>query len=63
MNQEPQTDKQIFEREMFVHIENLRARCQRILESADPFEVYNNVQSIRSIAGQVEKAAARWRFS
>lgn len=63
MKDEEVSPKELLRREMFVHVHNLRDRCDKLIESGDPFEVFNNVQSIRSISGQMEKAAAQWRFS
>lgn len=50
-----------YKREMYTHLDHLRERCSKLIESGDPLDIFNQVQSIRSIAGQLDAAARRWK--
>lgn len=52
---------EIYKREMFAHLDHLRERCHKLLDMNDPINVFNQSQSLCSIAGQLAAAARRWR--
>jgi len=58
-DEEPKTE--LLKREMYTHLANLRDRCSGLIASGYPLDVYNQAQSLRSLAGQIESAARRWR--
>jgi hypothetical protein len=51
---------EIYRREMFAHLENLRDRCSKLIENRDSINVFNQAQSLCSITGQLAAAARRW---
>lgn len=48
-------------REIFVHLAELRDRCDGLLASRCALDVYNKVNSLRSLIGQIDSASMRWR--
>lgn len=48
-------------REMFVHINRLRTCCDKLLANKYPLDVWNEVHTLRSLVGQIDNAADRWR--
>lgn len=52
---------EIYRREMFAHLDHLRERCAKLVDMNDAINVFNQAQSLCSIAGQLSAAARRWR--
>ena len=52
---------EIYRREMFAHLDHLRERCTKLIDMNDSINVFNQSQSLCSIAGQLAAAARRWR--
>jgi hypothetical protein len=50
-------------REVLTHLETLKERCSGLLAARDPFSVYNSVHALKSLVGQIESAARRYRSS
>ncbi len=61
MNQDKETPAETLKREMFVHLATLRDRCDELVAARYPLGVYNDVPALRSLVGQIDSAARRWR--
>ncbi len=61
MNQDRETPADALKREMFTHLEELRDRADSLIAAKYPLDVFNQVHSLRSIVGQIDSAARRWR--
>lgn len=61
MNQDRDSPKDVLKREMFTHLSELRDRCDSLIASKYPLDVYNEVHFLRSIVGQIAAAAERFR--
>jgi hypothetical protein len=48
-------------RELFVHLGDIQDLCESLLAARDPFSAYNEMHRLRSLAGQAEFAAKRYR--
>ena len=63
MNQDRESKTDLYRREMFVHLSSLRERCDGLLSAKYPLDVFNEVDALRSLVGQIGSAARRWRES
>lgn len=63
MNQDRESKRDLLRREIFVHLSELRERCDGLLAAKYPLDVYNEIHALRSLVGQVDAAARRWRES
>lgn len=61
MRQDSESKKDLLRREIFVHLSELRERCDGLLAAKYPLDVYNEVHALRSLVGQLDSAARRWR--
>lgn len=60
MNEQPKTEKDLLRQQVLTHVADLRDRCQNILDTEDLFGVYNGVNGLRSLVGQIDKATSRY---
>lgn len=60
MNEEIDTPAELLKREMYTHLATLRDRCDSLLASKHPMDVYNEVQGLKSLVGQI--ASTSWRY-
>ena len=61
MNQDRVSVKDEVRRQIMTHLSELQERCNDLLAAKDPFSVYNNVAGLRSLVGQIDSAARRYR--
>ncbi len=61
MNQDRIAVKDDVRREIMTHLLELQERCAGLLAAKDPFSVYNEVAGLRSLVGQIDSAAQRYR--
>ncbi len=61
MNQDRESKKDLYRREMFVHLSSLRDRCDGLIAAKYPLDVFNEVPALRSLIGQIDSASKRWR--
>jgi hypothetical protein len=61
MNQDKLAVKDEARREIMTHLSTLQDRCGELLAARDPFSVYNEVGGLRSLVGQIDSAAQRYR--
>lgn len=63
MNPDRKGKADLLRREIFVHLSQLRERCDGLLTEKYPLDVFNEVPALRSLVGQIDSAARRWRDS
>ncbi len=63
MNQDREGEAELLRREMFIHLSELRDRCDGLIAAKYPLDVFNEVHALRSLVGQIDSAARRWRDS
>ena len=61
MNPDHDSQAEILKREMFTHLAELQDRCDQLIAAKYPLSVYNEVPALRSLVGQIDSAARRWR--
>ncbi len=61
MNLKEETVSERAKKEMFVHLAELYEECESLLASRDGVAVYNGLQKLRSLIGQIDNAAQRYR--
>lgn len=55
-----ETEKDATRRQILTHVADLRDRCQNILDTQDFFGVYNGVNGLRSLVGQIDQATGKY---
>ncbi len=63
MNQDRESKSDLARREMYVHLASLRDRCDGLLAAKYPLDVFNEVDALGSLVGQIRSATRRWRDS
>ena len=60
-SEEVESPKDSARRQIMTHLAELHERCGDLLAARDPFGVYNSVSGLRSLVGQIDSAARRYR--
>ncbi len=61
VNQDRESRTDALKREMLAHLCDLRDRCDSLIAAKYPLNIYNEIPALRSLLGQIDSAAKRWR--
>lgn len=61
MNSDNDSIKENSRRDIMRHLTDLHDRCEELIAARDPFSVHNSIHGLKSLIGQLDTAARRYR--